>query len=304
MMAESGTGTHRGFLFGPESMKRLSCIATLLLIALLSPGRAAHGQMTSSRNVAVLPLLSASRDSSLAEELYRQMVNIMGSAVVGRNVNLDLVGQALKNHEIAGILSNVTKMGEYSREAGAAFLIGGGLRRQPEGALMVSMAVYGVDDGRVLASRSQSFTDTASAKNGVIKIVRAISKPRVLTPSDTPVFYSIFIPGSGQLMMGKPIHALVCSGLVVWAFLSYRDPTPSNIHPNYRARYEKAVRRARMERVVTTWLINVADAIVLSRLRLQKVDASIFFSMMEHYSSGSEKLRPTPALHLRIRFLK
>ena len=96
----------------------------------------------------------------------------------------------------------------------------------------------------------------------------------VFTPSDTAIIYSILIPGSGQLMLGEPVHAVLSAGLVVAALLSYPhahdSPYTSGTH----------VRNKHTLLVLTAWVINVADTAALIHLNLHKVDASLFYSIV------------------------
>ncbi len=171
-------------------------------------------------------------------------------------------------------------MEAFAQKAGAAFLVGGGYTRQPTGEYQVSLILFGVDDRTIIAAESRSYRSEAGIRAGIIDMARAISRPRVLTPSDTPIIYSMVIPGIGQLMLGKPLHAIVFGGLVVRAITKepeVRRPDWDAEIPNWR----EEIKRRQVMNVMLAWLANVADTMILSRLKKARVDPSLFFSIIE-----------------------
>jgi len=288
------------------------CVPALLVLltVLMSPWREAEAQLTSSRTVAILPIVASSSDSALAADLYKRIVTVIGPSVTRRGINVELTGQGLGMRELAYTLSQPMNMGNYAQRAGAAFLIGGGINRLPEGDLLVTMIVYGVDDRRIIAAEWHIFEDSTMAGRGVMEMAMRLSKPNILTHSDTPIIYSIIVPGTGQIMLGEPVHAVFCSGLVIAAILWKRGPQPMPANPYLAAKLKKTIKKRRLTRIVMAWLFNVADTTLLCKLRVRKVDASLFFSMMNMYSYGSmlnmyshsPDILLQPAIGLRINF--
>lgn len=279
------------------------CVPALLVLltVLTSPWREAEAQLTSSRTVAILPIVAPSSDSALAANLYKKIVTAIGPSVTRRGINVELTGQGLGMRELAHTLSQPMKMGDYAQRVGAAFLIGGGINRLPEGDLLVTMILYGVDDRKVIAAEWHIFEDSTMAGTGVTEMALRLSKPNNLTHSDTPIIYSIIVPGTGQIMLGEPVHAIFCSGLVTAAFLWKRGPQPMPADPYLAAKLKKTVKKRRLTRIVVAWLFNVVDTTLLCKLRVRKVDALLFFSMMDMYSHSPDILLQ-PAIGLRINF--
>jgi len=271
----------------------------LLLLILNAPARTS-AQLTSSRTVAVLPLVTSSADSALASHLYRSIISTMRPYVQKRGVQLTLVGQGMTRRELIASCSRPIEMESCALEFGTAFLVGGGLSQRASGEFLVSLILYGVDDRSLIAAESQSFRNEAEVREGVVRMAQAISQPRVLTPSDTPIMYSMFVPGTGQLMAGKPLHALFFAGLFVRALV--REPEiPLPDHEAFLPRWRKEMKRRQVMNIVTAWLANVTDTIILCRIRQAHVDPSLFFSIIETHSRGGGS-NVIPMAGIQIRF--
>ncbi|MFC1529871.1 hypothetical protein ACFL6R_04040, partial [Gemmatimonadota bacterium] len=232
----------------------------VLLFLLATAG--ASGQFTSSRVVVVLPLFAPPSDSLLPAELLESVLAVIQPAVSRRGVRVTLEGQNLSRRELAGHCSRPIEMEAYAQRAGAAFLVSGGYTRQPTGDYQAALILFGVDDRTVIAAESRSFSSEAGIRAGIRDMARAISRPRVLTPSDTPIIYSMVIPGIGQLMVGKPLHAIVFGGLVVRAITK----TPEVPRPEWDAaipNWREEIKRRQIMNVMVAWLANVADTMIL-----------------------------------------
>ena len=233
-----------------------------------------HAQMTSSRRAVVLPFCSAVADTTVARELFDVFrANMSPPGKTG--VVLDAAPDpAPSRTEISDILRNIQSMGRYADRVGAGFLIGGAVQRQTGDEILVSMIIFSVDDRKLISEVRETYPDRLAAREGVAALARDQTAPNVFTPSDTAIIYSILIPGSGQLMLGEPVHAVLSAGLVVAALLSYPhahdSPYTSGTH----------VRNKHTLLVLTAWVINVADTAALIHLNLHKVDASLFYSIV------------------------
>jgi len=275
---------------------RVSGCVLLFLLATVS----ASGQFTSSRVVTVLPLIAPPSDSLLPIQLLESVVAVIQPAVSRRGVRVTLEGQNLSRSELARHCARPIEMGAYARKVGAAFLVGGGYTRRPTGEYLASLILYGVDDRTVIAAESRSFSSEAGIRAGISDMARAISRPRVLTPSDTPIMYSMVIPGIGQLMLGKPLHAIVFGGLFVKAITKapeVRRPDWEAEIPNWR----EEIKRRQVMNIIVVWLANVADTMILCRLKKARVDPSLFFSIVET-ESGNNRTGIVPITGIRLRF--
>ncbi len=282
-----------------KSMEAIPCVYVLLLL-LITPSRIS-AQLTSSRTVAVLPIVASSSDSALSAHLYESLVTTMQPFVLRRGVQLTLTGQGMTRRELISSCSRPIEMDAYAQKVGAAFLVGGGVSQRPSGEYLVSLILYGVDDRTIIAAESHSFSNAYEVREGIVNMARAISRPRILTPSDTPIMYSMFIPGTGQLMMGKPLHAIVFAGLCVRAITREPDiPRPE--HDLFLPRWRKEMKRRQVMNVVAAWLVNVADTMMLCRAKQAQVDPSIFFSIIETHARNGES-KTIPMAGIRIRFM-
>ncbi len=263
-----------------------------------------HAQLTSSRSVAVLPLVAASPDSALAADLDLRLIEAIRPPILRRGLLLELVGRDLQPRQIARMMSRTMQMADYARDVGAAFLLGGSVYRTTDGDLLLTLSLYGADDRKYIASDWRAIADDDSAAIILTDMAGRICRPRVLTPADTPIFYSIFLPGSGQIMMGQPIHGVFCAGLFVSAFFSHRDRDPP-IRQALLPRYREEQKRKRLNQIVKAWLINVADTVVICQWRSRNVDTSVFISVMESQQwmePGTLPSTCTPGLGMRIVF--
>jgi hypothetical protein len=208
-------------------LRRFRAVAILLVAAILAGAPPAWAQMTSSRNIAVLPFQSTAADSTLAAELYRGFLAGIRPLSSLRLLPPGAVEQAVGATGVRSALANTTALGEYAVRSGSAFVIGGVVSRTEEGAIEVTSAVYAQDDGRVLQVGSQTYDTPSEALDGMDRFARRMSHPRNLTSSDTAFFYSVFVPGLGQLSQGSWKHALVSASLVGLAALySAAAPEP------------------------------------------------------------------------------
>ncbi len=286
--------------------------ALLFCLELLVPCAPVHAQMTSSRSVAVLPLVASSSDSALAAVLDQRLIETITPALQRRGLQLELVGQDRTPRQIARLITQPMDLQKFTRSHEAAFLIGGGLHRLPEGDLLATLILFCLDERKIIASEWQTFSTTEEAVAGIREMADQIARPRTLTPTDTPIFYSMVVPGMGQLMVEQPVHAIACAGLFTAAWFSHRE-IDTRVHPAYLARQKKELKRKRIFLIVTTWLFNVADTMALCRWRSQQVDTTVFFSIMESLrpdvsmglpSGFSMNVRrsSTPGLAVRIVF--
>jgi hypothetical protein len=192
-------------------------------------------------------------------------------------------------------------MGAYANRMRAAFLLACAVRRLPEGDVAFSIVLYGVDDHRLTGGEWHLFPDDETARTEVRRIAREFTHPSKFTPSDTPIIYSLLLPGSGQLLLGEPFHAVVSAGLVGAAFLTKVD-VPAN-SPEIR---RKHARNKRTLLIISAWLLNLADTAALVHFKLKKVDAAVFYTMVvAHQPPLWDGLRPDrfrPGLYLTISF--
>jgi hypothetical protein len=201
--------------------------AIILAAAILTGAPPAMAQLTSSRYIAVLPFQSSAADSTLAAELYRDFLAGVRPLSFLRLLSPEAVNQAVGESGVRGVLASSFALGDYAVRSGSAFIIGGVVSRTDDGAIEVTSAVYAQDDARILRISSQTYGSPNEALADMDSFARRISQPRNLTSSDTAFFYSVFVPGLGQLSQGNWKHALASASLVGLAALySVAAPHP------------------------------------------------------------------------------
>ena len=199
---------------------------TAFLTYIISPD-VTLAQLTSNRNVAILPFICEPADSLLANLLQKRFLAGIRASAFLIVMDSDEIRQSLQETQVTDVLKSGHAMGEYAEETNSAFVIGGVVRREESGGLSVSIIVYGQDDSEIISVESGTYPDEVSALAGVESIARKLSHPRNLTPSDTSFFYSLFLPGSGQISRGRWEHAALSIGLLSAAIVyGLRTPAP------------------------------------------------------------------------------
>lgn len=225
---------------------------TLLLATLLAAGlpAPAGAQLTSSRKVTVLPFLSSPADSTLARQLYR---DFLGSIQAARR-NLMIPGESetirsLDREPIGSLVTSTGSLSSFSDRTGSAFVIGSALRRLPDGGVEVGTMVYGKEDQSLRAVEMRRFDDPDAAVRGVVALAEHIAHPRNLSPSDTPFFYSLLLPGAGQASLGRWDHAILSLGFVAGSVVYGLSTPDADLfaidHNYYRERWDYAAQQYR-----------------------------------------------------------
>ena len=278
-----------------SDIKAFTRIIVLALIPAIIPLNAASGQLTSSRNVVILPFVASDPDSLFAGYLFESfMRSVRRPSTTSIVIQTDLQHD-LKHEDIIAIASSTTSMGSYANRAGAAFLLCGAVKRLPEGGIQVSLVLYGTDDKRILATDMRVFPDEEEALSGIGEMALENTQISRFTPSDTSIMYSLIVPGAGQLTLGEPAHAIASVGLLLATVTLSPRSTPED--PPWRI---KQLRKRRTLYIAMAWAINVLDTVILVRHKLGQVDARPFFSIVETAAEGrGTSYKPMIGVRLR-----
>lgn len=276
-------------------------INTLVFICIIALPLKAEGQITSGRLVAALPFTAKLQDRALAADLYNHFIAEIEYRLPQSGLLLRDGRFSVEESRVARILSNPNALLAYATTSGALFIISGAVMQVFEGGILVSVVLYSVDDQRILANESQIYADADAAYAGVKRTALKFCNPSRLTPSDTAVFYSLIIPGLGQLVLNEPLHAAFCAGLVAAAAVSGYGPYPYNANREELERIMAERRKKRISLLVLAWLVNLADTVILSKRKVAQVDARPFFSLIETISKSGEVYRD-PIIGIRLRW--
>jgi hypothetical protein len=206
-------------------VRRTGALLLLTASTIVAGAAPAGAQLTSSRYIAVLPFQSSAADSTLAAELYRSFLAGVRPGSFLRLLPPESVDRAVGEGGVRGVLASAWTLQDYASRSGSAFIIGSVVSRTDEGGIELTSAVYAQDDGKVIRVSSQDYGSTGEALAGMDGFARRMSHPRNLTSTDTAFFYSVIVPGLGQLSQGKWKHALASVSLVGLAAL-YAVTTP------------------------------------------------------------------------------
>jgi|GEM_PF-1051422 len=202
-------------------------LLSLLLVSPLLVPRSVQAQRV-YEHILVLPPVTAGLDSQLIGDLHAALRT--GTRVFPSQRLLDTVvtRERLGSRPVRRILSSRTELREFAESSGARFVIGSIFNGSPSGQVEVSLLLYSISEDEI---REVQYGDWAAAEaaSGTRELARELTHPRYYSPSDTPFFYSLFVPGLGQFQQGAYAHAAVSSGLVLGALI-YQSliPRPDN----------------------------------------------------------------------------
>jgi len=199
-------------------------LTVLLMAALTAPP--IQAQSDDGKRITIIPFMGAPGDSLLAGQLYRHFLGGIRTSASIKVVGEQEVSRSLESSRIADVMASTAAMDMYALSSGSAYVLGGVVRRLPDGGLDVAALVYGLDDHALRAVESRRYTDEAAAETDMADLARTISHPRNLTPSDTAFFYSLLLPGAGQASLGRWDHAALCLGLTA-SLIVYKQAIPT-----------------------------------------------------------------------------
>jgi hypothetical protein len=186
-------------------------------------------QQLSLQRIAFLPLVA---DESIAEaagtfeaRLHSDLRLPAGKALLDEDQLEGLLG----NRSPRTILSRPSEMERFATIAGVAYLVGGVLTASNEGGYEFSLLIYDADTRQIAHVSSYHYPDDAALFSGVADVQAVLGRSRTYASADSAFFFSILVPGLGQLHKDKPIHALVSAGMVGLSILyaaSTPDPDP------------------------------------------------------------------------------
>jgi len=214
---------------------RISLLTVITSLAFLAARSSpAFAQPNITKDVLVLPLVTDAADQALGHDLYQGIIDglrlLPGQKLIDPQTAVKLIG----DQPPAKILGDRDQMAAFTKRSGVSFLIGGVVRRLEDGRFEVTTIFYSRDDQRVRELLNHVFDDEDAARDGARNIGERLSHPRNFSPVDTPLLYSLIVPGLGQLQMDAPLHALASAGLVAGAvFYGLTAPQPDQFRIDF-----------------------------------------------------------------------
>jgi hypothetical protein len=175
--------------------------------------------------VSVLPFLSAPGDSALARELYAGFLNGLRTSPSLHYVTGVEMERQLFDNSVLDVVGTPSGISRFAGQSASTAVIGGVLQRPESGGVELALVVYIQDEQDFSAVENKWFPDEQTALAGSADLGRAVSHPKNLTSADTAFFYSMFLPGAGQISVGRWDHGLFFTGLTA-AALFYRASAP------------------------------------------------------------------------------
>ena len=265
-------------------------IASLVAIALTAalPFEKAECQLTSSKVVTIMPFVSSEADSALAATCHAAFLLGIRKQNTGVIVIEAERARELSWTELKDVVKDVTSMGKYAMSSSSAFLVCGAIRTMENGNIQFSLAFFGTDDRRILFTDLHLYENEEEAVSAMAETAREHTHSSNFTPADTPIMYSMIVPGIGQLSMGETAHAVASVGLIMAAITL--SPLGEPEEPAWR---KKQLRNRKTFYIAIAWAINVLDTFVLIKQKMGNLDTRPFFSIVETANdSQGTVLRP------------
>ena len=197
----------------------------MIALFMATSGVTAHAQMGKIEQIAVLPLVVEKTDAEFANLLYEGMIEGLRLLPNHRLVELSRIKQLLNGNSASEVLSSATNLARFASKGSIDFIISGVVRHLENTQLEVTSIIYSRADRQIREFLYTTFKSEAEALAGAQEIGRAISHPKNFTPKDTPLLFSLIMPGMGQLQMSEPLHSVLSTGLVLGSIL-YRASIP------------------------------------------------------------------------------
>ncbi len=272
-------------------------IASLVVIALTAvlPAEEARCQLTSSKIVTLMPFVSSEADSALAATCYAAFQLGIRKQNTGMVTVETERARELSRTQLKDVVSNVTSMGRYAMSTSSAFLVCGAIRTLENGDIQFSLAFFGTDDRRILFTDLHYFENEEEAVADMFDMAREHTHSSNFTPADTPIMYSMIVPGIGQLSLGEPAHAVASVGLILAAITL--SPLGEREEPAWR---KKQLRNNKTFYIAAAWAINILDTFILIKHKMGNLDTRPFFSIVETANdSQGTVLRPIVGFTVR-----
>ena len=272
-------------------------IASLVAIALTAalPFEKAECQLTSSKVVTIMPFVSSEADSALAATCHAAFLLGIRKQNTGVIVIEAERARELSWTELKDVVKDVTSMGKYAMSSSSAFLVCGAIRTMENGNIQFSLAFFGTDDRRILFTDLHLYENEEEAVSAMAETAREHTHSSNFTPADTPIMYSMIVPGIGQLSMGETAHAVASVGLIVAAITL--SPLGEPEEPAWR---KKQLRNNKTFFIAVAWAITVLDTFILIKHKMGNLDTRPFFSIVETADdSHGTVLRPIVGFTLK-----
>ncbi|MFC1500442.1 hypothetical protein ACFL6T_05445 [Candidatus Zixiibacteriota bacterium] len=202
-------------------MRTAMAIGILLLLS-----STASAQLSHLSQVTVLPVSVSTGQSDLADRLTSELRSGLRLSTSQRLSSPEEVTLQLDGRSPGSVLSSISRLVEFSELRGIAFIIGGVANVLDDGSIELSLLLFSREEKAIHAVESAIFPDEGTAIAGIGALAFQLTHPRNYVAADTAFFYSLILPGMGQLNQGEPMRAALSAGLVLAAVL-YGIATPS-----------------------------------------------------------------------------
>lgn len=199
-------------------------ILTVSAMAFLNPSTV-YAQTAAKQRVVVLPFAADEVDLDLSRELYDGFLEDLRIFSWQELASSGRVAEMVDNKSVTEIIEQLSTIEAFVDRTGTAFLVGGIVRRLEDGRIEVYTLIYSDAEKRIRDVQNRIFEDEDEARSSIGRLGYDITHPRNYSPSDTSFFYSLLVPGMGQLQQGAPAHAVLSAGMVFGAIL-YGVTTP------------------------------------------------------------------------------
>lgn len=282
------------FSASSNNIRNASLVAIALTAAL--PSGKAECQLTSSKIVSIMPFVSSETDSALAASCYAAFLLGIRKQNTGMVVMETERARELSRTQLKNVVKDVSSMGKYAMSSSSAFLVCGAIRTLENGEIQFSLAFFGTDDRSIFFTDLHFYENEEEAIGDMADMAREHTHSSNFTPADTPIMYSMIVPGIGQLSLGETAHAVASVGLIMAAITL--SPLGEPEEPAWR---KKQLKQNKSLYIAVAWAINILDTFVLIKQKMGNLDTRPFFSIVET-SNDSQGTHLRPIIGFTVRW--
>ncbi|MFC1530100.1 hypothetical protein ACFL41_01255 [Gemmatimonadota bacterium] len=174
-------------------------------------------QQAPRKRVFILPLATSGDFTELVTAINHELSSSISFSQTINQVDPGEIPTELTESDVRSMLQSPRQMTEFCDRFSLQYLVGGTLTETMEGELELIVVIFSEDEQNITAIIHRKYSNVDDLYADLGQVTRELSRSRYYSAFDIPFFASILLPGSGQIMMRKPLHGIISAGLVVGA---------------------------------------------------------------------------------------
>jgi len=212
------------------------------------------------RKVAVLPFLTDVDEHDLTRDLNECLLKGIYRHQSPIEYVIDEKVRRLNRGSLIDIMRSTSKMKLFAESRAVEHIIAGIAKRFPGGDLLIFLVLFNAEENRITACEWGIYDDDIDACIDTEQLGYRLTRFRNYASVDAAILQSIIIPGSGQSILGEPVHAVFSIGCVIITAL-----------------FEPQL-------LIPAWILNVLDTMAIWFIQKKEVDTRLFFWIVESFS--------------------